>query len=431
LARPPRRGGAAGDSFGSARDRFSAVGTVAAMVEDGADWRACAAGNLPQTQPQQVLDELFVPIASQLRLHTVAALGQTSRAAVERFREELSRRDVLSKTLYVWGASSQWDLLFGIAPGFDWMRQTWTALPPMKEARTGAVCAMIGRGIYVCGGTRRGLPTNSVEKLCLQRGKWESLPPLLGRRRVDAEGSAAAVLNGQLYICGGLSLCGTIASACVDRFDPEEYVWETLPPMPSRRCRAAAAVAEGVLYICGGSDGNGDRGPMNSVIRFDKEKNCWDSVPSMIERRCGPLAVVANKTIYVGHGERREFVEASAPGSPMTLTAGERFNTETCRWSRCPPSLLSAPGSSAAATVGGFLFVCGGSAQGPRSGGPTSRIVGAELALGSGAAVASWLVPTAMAASSASSATAAGVSAGPPAAARAATVRVLRRNWTT
>lgn len=394
-------------------------------MEDGGLTRT--AGHLPQPeQPQRVLAEAFAPISVQLRLSAVAALARSCRDIAARFRQELDRRDLLSKTLHLWGSGEHWSALFQNVPSVDWTRRSWVPLPPMTTGRTKAVCAMLDQGIYVVGGTRRGRPTNSADKFCLRSGAWESLPPLLGRRRVDTEAAAAAVVERKLYICGGISLHGPEASACVDRFDPEEYVWETMPPLPSPRCRAAAAVLGGVLYVCGGSERSDGSGMLSSVVRFEKDKLCWDSAPPMLQPRSGSLAVAANGSLYVGHGQRREQQEDLLPQSPMAITAGERFNVDSGRWSRVHPGMLSTPGAAAAAALSDWLFVCGGTAQGPRSDAPTSHVVGAEQSSNGGGAgvrvaLSPWLSPTGA------------LAIGSPVAATAPRtgVRVLRRNWTT
>lgn len=207
--------------------------------------------------------------------------------------------------------------------------------------------------------------------------------------------------------------------------------------MPQRRYRAAAAVADGRLYICGGSEGGRHSAALNSVIRFDPSAMAWEALPPMIEKRSGSSAVVANKNIYVGHCGRTDapahptrgllggrggslWYESSgdfgcnggSPGeSPFALVSGERFSTETSRWSRCPPSLLSTPGACAAAVMSSCLYTCGGSAQGPSMRSDVSRIVGTELGP---TEAAPWLRQD-------SAAAVPSVPAG----------RALRRNWTT
>jgi len=357
-----------------------------------------------------VLGELFLPLATFLRLGQAMALGVASRTTGARLREELARRDHLSKTLYVWGADHYWDLYFHPeaknCTAFN--RRQWCALPPMPEARSGVVCALVGKFLYVCGGSRRGRPTNSLERLNLETGRWEILPPLLGRRRVDADCTAAAVMDGQLYICGGLEFDGLDASDCADFFDPEHHVWETLPAMPEPRCCAAAVVADSRLFLCGGSRGGRSLAPLNSVIRFGRASSKWEKLPPMLEKRSGSTAIYANQNIYIAPCGLRKEAELGAGFDPVLLTSGERLNTQTLRWSRCPPELLSDPRASPGAIMSGCLYICGGSAQGPQMHGRVCRVVGTEVRL----------------ASSAAAAAARGAGGGTH-------HRALRRNWTT
>lgn len=56
------------------------------------------------------------------------------------------------------------------------------------------------------------------------------------------------MLDGRLYICGGLD--GWEFRRSVERFDPGSGMWELLPPMRGRRASAGAAC----LWACGGSE---------------------------------------------------------------------------------------------------------------------------------------------------------------------------------
>lgn len=319
---------------------------------------------------------LFLPVASFLRHRDIQPLGAACRSSARALEDELSRRDALSKTLHLWGANDFWDAFFAASTRLDWARGCWRALPPMAEARTRPLCALVGTYLYVCGGSFRGRPTSAVERLDLEAMAWEALPPMPSPRRVDADGSAAVVLGGQLYICGGLSLDGCTGSCCADRLDTERLCWETLPPMPQPRYRTAAVLAGDFLYMCGGSEGGRGACPVSSVVRFDREANAWESLPSMIEKRSGSDAVFANKNIYVG-----SCAHIGTQGVMQLSASGERFNTETRRWSRCPPGLLCTPGALAAAVASGCLFVCEGTAHGPSPRGCCSdakRVAGTE-----------------------------------------------------
>lgn len=326
---------------------------------------------------ERVIAEFFLPLGPALHLNEVASAGHTSKLAAAACKQELLRREDLAKVLFLWGRSKHWDLLFRPAHCMAWKLGKWNALPPMEQGRTDVVCAKIGNFLYVCGGLRRGRPTNSLERLSLERGVWETLPPLLGRRVVDT-GSMVAVMSGRLYICGGLEFGGDCASSCVDRFYPEYNYWETLPDMPVRRCHAASIVFENHLYICGGSEDG--RTPLNSVLHFDPEGETWKWLPQMLQSRSGAAAVAANGYVYVGQCDLGTFAcnGQQTAGMPEVLTSGERLNMVGQSWSRCPPGLFSSPGASVAAVFANCLYVCGGTSAGQPMWDRAVRVTGTE-----------------------------------------------------
>jgi N-acetylneuraminic acid mutarotase len=59
-------------------------------------------------------------------------------------------------------------------------------------------------------------------------------------------GSAAAVVDGKLYVMGGHGTDYESLSS-VERYDPEENAWEAVAPMSAARCAPAAVVVDGKL----------------------------------------------------------------------------------------------------------------------------------------------------------------------------------------
>jgi N-acetylneuraminic acid mutarotase len=68
-------------------------------------------------------------------------------------------------------------------------------------------------------------------------------------QRINGPGSA--VLDGKLYICGGLN-GSTVAEDSVYRYDPATDTWDTLANMPAARAWGSAVAANGVVYFSGG-----------------------------------------------------------------------------------------------------------------------------------------------------------------------------------
>lgn len=267
-----------------------------------------------------VTSELFVHIGAGLQLRDLAACAAASQAFAERVQEEMKRRDAATLQLHAWSNHPCWHISLKKVCGLDWREREFKALPPMNDGRSNAVCAMIGNFIYVCGGSRHGQPTNAAERFSLERGTWEILPPMLGRRRVDGD-TSVAVLGGCLYICGGTGFDGKSASDYVDRFDPENWHWEILAPMPAKRRGASAAVLSERLYICGGLSRQGSG---LEVLCFDPATSSWEVLPAMLGAHYRAQAVIVNDTILVG----QRFCPSDARSARLSLTQCERFQRQ-------------------------------------------------------------------------------------------------------
>ena len=88
--------------------------------------------------------------------------------------------------------------------------------------------------------------------------------------------SAAAAIDGKLYVMGGYGPNGYLSS--VERFDPATNAWEAVAPMPTARTSPAAAAIDGKLYVMGGHDG---QNRLSSVERYDPATNEWAAMTSM------------------------------------------------------------------------------------------------------------------------------------------------------
>jgi len=99
--------------------------------------------------------------------------------------------------------------------------------------------------------------------------------------------TAAASVDGRLYVCGGHNGQQELSSA--ERYDPGAGAWEAMLPLSQRRSGAAVAVAAGRLYVCGGYDG---WEVLSSVERLGPEAAVWEPAPAMSERRDHAAAAV-------------------------------------------------------------------------------------------------------------------------------------------
>src|SRR6187551_2646584 len=90
---------------------------------------------------------------------------------------------------------------------------------------------------------------------------WDLLTPLPNSRGE----TAAAEVQGRLYVAGGYTGLTFAVSDEVDAYDPATDTWAVMAPLPAPRNHAAAAGLDGLFYVSGGG------GPVNNA----PEANFW------------------------------------------------------------------------------------------------------------------------------------------------------------
>merc|ERR1740123_807825 len=154
-----------------------------------------------------------------------------------------------------------------------------------------ALIDAVSMKLYVCGG---GISSDqawrSVERFDLQRGIWERLLDM----QVGRFNSAAAVLEGQVYVCGTAGPFGAV----VQRLRRNEPGWDSLTSMSMPLFGHAVAGFNNCLYVCGGytTGGKSSSSVQRLVLRNPFDKGTWESVGPMLEPR-GDCAMVA----FSGH----------------------------------------------------------------------------------------------------------------------------------
>lgn len=169
----------------------------------------------------------------------------------------------------------------------DGGRGAWKPLPAMSAQRRNCFAAAVGGQLLVGGGfdlpvNMDSVPTkvthNSAEQLCFASGLWKAVPPMLSPRAC----AAAAVLRGQVYLCGGTM--GNMPVSSVERFDPIQGTWYSCPSMPRCRSMHAAVAIAGQIYICGGWQESPPVLPESTMDCFDPDTGVWEALPAMPRR---------------------------------------------------------------------------------------------------------------------------------------------------
>lgn len=174
-----------------------------------------------------------------------------------------------------------------------------------------------------------------------QGGIWETKAPMPAARWSAAGG----VINGKLYVAGGGSGTGSLAT--LEVYDPATNTWATKAPMPTARNGAGGAVINGKLYVVGGQDNQ----KLATLEVYDPATDTWTTKAAMPTARSVPGVVAINGQLYVAGG-------CQGWCAPVT-NALEVYDPATDNWTTKAP-LPTARGVTDVGVVDGLFYVMGG-----------------------------------------------------------------------
>jgi len=169
--------------------------------------------------------------------------------------------------------------------------------------------------------------------------------------------NAAAVLDGRIWVAGGVTPEGRISDA-LESYDPATDGWQSHAPLPEPLWRAVLAAADGRLYLFGGyrSTGRFPFDPTDAVYAYDPRTDTWSARSPMPAGPRGAFtAVTAGGRIHVIGGAQNN-----------GLDRHEVYDPATDRWSTAPALPTPRSGLSAAllgreiVTTGGYVLGAGG-----------------------------------------------------------------------
>ena len=146
------------------------------------------------------------------------------------------------------------------------------ARPSLPQGRAGLGAARLGEHAYAFGGFLTAPATGSAEAtgsvLRYHANAWHATTPsgqALAGLNIPRHSFGSAVLDGQLYVAGGLDSQGRELDS-VEAYDPTSNTWTLKAPMPKPRAFLGLTAHEGRLYAIGGFDSAGM--PLRSVHIF-------------------------------------------------------------------------------------------------------------------------------------------------------------------
>lgn len=201
--------------------------------------------------------------------------------------------------------------------------------------------SLLNGKVYIPGGlTGLGLiETLSVYDPSLDRWEHGGILPEAGM-------GVSAAIGGRLYLLLGFNGATTIKSFY--EFNPETDTWTTLPSPPSPHRHGGGGAISGKLYVVGGVDETG--ASTGTLHIFDPATQTWATGPSMPTPRSGFGATAANGKL---------FVAGAGSGGDMVPSV-EMFDPVANVWSSLPPP-GTARGSLGLGVLGTKLYGIGSS----------------------------------------------------------------------
>ncbi|HVK95940.1 MAG TPA: kelch repeat-containing protein [Noviherbaspirillum sp.] len=168
------------------------------------------------------------------------------------------------------------------------------------------------------------------------------------------------VLNGKIYVAGGLLSPNTGYTAHFEAYDPAADAWTRLQTLPEARHHIALSAVNGLLYGIGGFTGGFPHWRAQpTMFVYNPATNTWaNGIDLKVARAEGVSAVVDDKLYLIG-GRVRATDEARHFNDHVDSVRNEVFDPVTGAWSRRADA-PTARNSAAAAVVDGKVYVVGG-----------------------------------------------------------------------
>ncbi|MFN0072931.1 MAG: Kelch repeat-containing protein [Chloroflexota bacterium] len=214
----------------------------------------------------------------------------------------------------------------------------------MPRARRFFGAAELGGLVYAVGGELNASTLAAVDVFDPVSRSWFTTGSLNAARQHHG----VAVLNGSLWVAGGMNAFGTHMNT-LEEYAPGGSVWLNRAALPVARTYLSLTASQGKLYAIGGAQSNSpiltDRNDT-----YDPTTNTW-SARAPIPSPRGHMALVT--------GPDGKIFAFGGRNDTMALALVEAYDPTTNSWSARTP--MSAPRSNASATLlGGRIYVVGG-----------------------------------------------------------------------
>lgn len=199
---------------------------------------------------------------------------------------------------------------------------TWTTRASITTSRYEADAAVLNNELYVCGGENEAGHQASCEKYDVASDSWSAIASMPATRY--AHGAAAH--GGYLYVVGG-RVAGTI-SATAERYDPSSDLWSPIASMGTARSYCPLVVIDDYIYAPSGYTASG---VTTSVERYSPSSDSWEYVASMsCGSSAGHEAVALGGKMYVVSANPAG--DSCTQGNALYKTGVQRYDPSTDSW---------------------------------------------------------------------------------------------------
>jgi Kelch motif len=186
--------------------------------------------------------------------------------------------------------------------------------------------------------------------------RWEKAAPAgVARQEIYPE-----VLDGKIYVAGGLLSPNTGYSAHFESWDEAQARWTRLATLPEARHHIALSAAGGRIWGIGGfSGGFPNWRAQTSVFWYEPAADRWHRGPDLPQARAEGVAAAVDGKVYFIGGRVGEVPGASHFNNHRDTAVTEVLDPASGRWSRLPDA-PTARNSAASAVIDGRIYVVGG-----------------------------------------------------------------------
>lgn len=187
-------------------------------------------------------------------------------------------------------------------------------------------------------------------------GSWRSAAPMVeARQELYPE-----VLNGRIYVAGGILNPNTRYSDAFEVYDPARDRWTALAPLPAARHHITLSAVGGRIYGIGGfSGGFPDWRAERTMWIYDPARNRWTRGVDMPGPRAEGVAAVVDGKIYWIGGRVPRTPRSAHFNDHQDTNRNEMYDPATRRWSVRAPA-PTARNSAAVGVIDGKIYVVGG-----------------------------------------------------------------------